>query len=138
MNINYKNWNAFEEGSDQFQYVIGQHPRVSELYARAKQLIDGSKFKDKIKLRMRTFRDRVWFAVVLPCSFYDMVEISKIRDQNEGELEKLIAEIESWQADIEDQTIVITFIATKNETTIPKFPVGWSPQFVETKARYHI
>lgn len=138
MNVDYKQSSSFFETDKEFRYAIDQNIRVSELYTRAKELIDGSKFKDKIKLRMRTFRGRVWFAVVLPCIFYDMVELSEIRDQNEGELEKLIAEIESWQADIEDQTIVIAFIATKNETSIPKFPVGWRPQFVETKARYRI
>lgn len=110
MNINYENWNAFEEGSDQFQYVVDQNPRVSELYVRAKELTQASEFSDDLYLSMWIFRNKVWFTVWPPYQTPDVVEQAR---QNRAAMIELCRTMESHQADIKTQEIVVCCTLTK-------------------------
>lgn len=116
MNIIYKNWNAFEEGSDQFQYVIDHQPRASELYERAKELTEASEFKGKLKLSMWIYRDHVWFTIWIP---YNSPEFAAQFDQKYNALEKLIGDMESHHVDVEKQVIVIFDTAPNADKHVP-------------------
>ena len=117
MNIDYKQWNAFEEGTDQFQSVIEQNPRVPELYERAKRLVENSEFKGKLLLSVRVYQNFVWFTV---WPFYQSLEVQKqYFEQDRIPLENLCRAMESHQVNVKDQTIVIynTRLAEKSEAS---------------------
>ena len=104
MNINYEQWSALEEGTDPFQYVVDQNVRASELYARAKGLVENSEFKGKLKLSLWIYRNCVWFTV---WSTYQPLEVREQYEQNPTPLMELCKVMESHQVDVRNQTIVI-------------------------------
>lgn len=104
MNIDYKQWNAFEEGTDQFRHVLQTQPLVCDLYDRTRKLVEDSPLNGKVSLSLYVFKNSAWFTM------WPQMQSSETVNQyrnNPIPFENLLKQIEARYVDVLEQSIKI-------------------------------